>query len=128
MDALKILSKASQIAQKVVLGLLVAFLLSQVVMAQAATNRVPFDPAKRQQYETVVRLYWSARTCMYTGSKAMLRNGVRDRNAITYFTVTHCTPALYSYLVSPMGWEEADIIKLFRTIADLELDAAAFHL
>jgi len=129
MDALKIAAKAQQIGLRVLLALLALMALAQLVgPAQAATNQVPYDAVKRQQLETVTRLYFETRVCMYRASKIMLRISVLDREAIKRFTIGQCSVGLRGYLTRPMGWEERDITRLLNTIADLELDSASFTL
>ncbi len=126
MDTAEFLAKAQRVTLKL---LLIAVALTVIAQfAHAAPASVPYDAVKRQKLETMIALYVGARTCMYDGSKVMLRQGVRNRVAIEGFTTAACSPALRAHLVSQMGWSAEDAARLISTLAALELDAASFVL
>lgn len=104
------------------LGGLIALLVG---LSSAVAQVVPYDHQTRMKQEAMHLIYVRARYCMYTASKAMLYQGVRNRAAILAFSTGTCSSGLRSYLITEMSWSQADTSRLIEAIANLELDAAS---
>lgn len=74
--------------------------------------------------ETIVRMHYRVRRCMYGASLAMFRQGVTARDPVTTFAIRTCSGEYGRLLRDRAGWTEIDAAMLIVEMSDHEYDDA----
>jgi len=105
-------------------AVILAILLFLALACSPGWAQGGYDPRVAAQRAEAIRSVIVTRTCMFDATTAMLRQGVRKREALELFAASACGSRMRVFLVGTAGWnnEEAEI--LIKGLAAKEVESA----
>lgn len=110
-------------------GLIRAILLGSLVTmallwAQQAHAQESYNPQLAAERREAIRSVIVTRKCMFDSSQALIRQGVRKREALEAFAVAACGARMRTFLVGVVKWPQEDAETLIKAFAAREVDSS----